>query len=35
MEDALTILVSLDGKRLVRCVTVRDTAQGWWARPVG
>ena len=35
MEDAMTILVSLDGNRFVRCVTVTDTVHGWWARPVG
>jgi hypothetical protein len=29
------ILVSLDGKRFVRCVTLTDTVQGWWVRPVG
>jgi hypothetical protein len=34
-DDALTMLVSLDGRHFVRCVTVTDTAQGWWARPVG
>jgi hypothetical protein len=35
MEDAMTTLVSHDGKQFVRCTTVKDTAHGWWARPVG
>ena len=25
----------VDGKQFVRCITITDAREGWWARPVG
>jgi hypothetical protein len=33
--EPLTVLLSLDGRRRVQCVTITDAPEGWWARPVG